>query len=43
MELQGTGEERPFTRKEHAQMLSYAASGIKKLIAAQKKALGGSF
>lgn len=42
IELQGTGEERPFTRQEHAKMLSLAASGIKKLIAAQKKALGGS-
>ncbi len=42
IELQGTGEERPFTRAEHSKMLSYAESGIKKLIAAQKKALGGS-
>lgn len=42
IELQGTGEARPFTRAEHARMLSLAASGIKKLIAAQKKALGGN-
>ena len=42
VELQGTGEERPFTAKEHSRMISMAAGGIKRLIAAQKKALGGS-
>ena len=43
IELQGTGEERPFTRQEYSRMLSLASSGIKKLIAAQKRALGGTF
>ncbi len=42
IELQGTGEERPFTRQEYSRMISLASSGIKKLIAAQKRALGGS-
>lgn len=42
IELQGTGEERPFTRQEYSRMLSLASSGIKKLIAAQKRVLGGS-
>lgn len=42
IELQGTGEERPFTRQEYSRMLSLASSGIKKLIAAQKRVLGES-
>ena len=40
IEIQGTGEERPFTKEEYNKMLSLANRGIKKLIAAQRKALG---
>lgn len=42
IEVQGTGEERPFTRAEHTKLLNLATRGVKKLIAAQKKALGGA-
>lgn len=40
IEIQGTGEARPFTPEEFSKMLSLAKRGIKKLIAAQRKALG---
>ncbi len=40
IEIQGTGEERPFTRSEFNKLLTLATSGVKKLIALQKKALG---
>ncbi|AKG35924.1 ribonuclease PH [Paenibacillus durus] len=40
VELQGTGEERPFSRKELDDLLSLAEQGILELIAAQKEALG---
>lgn len=41
IELQGTGEKRPFTRAEHTRILSLAARGIKRINRAQRKALGG--
>ncbi|WP_025693167.1 ribonuclease PH [Paenibacillus zanthoxyli] len=40
VELQGTGEERPFSRKELDNLLGLAEQGILELIAAQKEALG---
>ena len=40
IEVQGTGEERPFTRSELNHILNLAESGIKELIQAQKEALG---
>lgn len=40
VELQGTGEERPFTRGELDQMLELAEHGIKEMIELQKEALG---
>lgn len=40
IEVQGTGEKRPFTRAEHTKLLNLAAQGIKRLNRAQKKALG---
>ncbi|MDT3429106.1 ribonuclease PH [Paenibacillus forsythiae] len=40
VELQGTGEERPFSRKELDHLLGLGEQGILKLIAAQKEALG---
>jgi len=42
IEVQGTGEERPFTRAEHTKLLNLATRGVKSLIAKQKKALGGT-
>lgn len=39
IEIQGTGEERPFTREEYDQMLIYAEKGIKELIEVQKSVL----
>lgn len=42
IEVQGTGEERPFTRAEHTKLLNLGTQGIKRLIAKQKKALGGT-
>ncbi len=39
IEIQGTGEERPFTREEYGQMLAYAEKGIKDLIEVQKSVL----
>lgn len=43
IELQGTGEERPFSKKELDDMYELAYSGIKQLIAEQKKAVGHLF
>ena len=40
IEIQGTGEERPFTRAEYNRMFSLASSGIRQLIRLQKKVLG---
>ena len=40
VEVQGTGEGRPFSRAEHDAMLSLAESGIEKLISYQKDVLG---
>ena len=42
IEVQGTGEERPFTRAEHTKLLNLGTKGVKRLIAKQKKALGGT-
>ena len=39
MEIQGTGEGRPFTRQELDEMLNLADKGIKELIALQKSVL----
>ncbi|MDW7675980.1 MAG: ribonuclease PH, partial [Bacillota bacterium] len=40
VEVQGTGEEHPFSRKEMEQMLAFAEKGINDLIAIQQGALG---
>jgi ribonuclease PH len=40
VEVQGTAEGAPFSRKELAAMLELAEKGIRELIAAQKAALG---
>ena len=40
IEIQGTAEEKPFTREQANQMLELAEEGIKQLIVAQQKALG---
>lgn len=40
VEVQGTGEGRPFSRAEHDALLSLAESGIDKLISCQKDVLG---
>ena len=42
VEIQGTGEGRPFTRPEHDTMLALAESGIDALISYQKDVLGNS-
>ena len=39
VEVQGTGEEAPFTKRQMAAMLKLAEAGIVELVAAQKKAL----
>jgi ribonuclease PH len=39
VEVQGTGEESPFTKKQMAEMLDLGEKGIEKLLAAQKKVL----
>lgn len=39
VEIQGTGEESPFTQEEMATMLSYAFSGVRSLVAYQREAL----
>ena len=41
VEIQGTGEQRPFTRSELDQMLELADVGIDELISLQKDVLGG--
>jgi ribonuclease PH len=41
IEVQGTGEGRPFTRKEHEQMLDMAWRGIQTLLEKQRAALAG--
>ena len=40
IEIQGTGEEKPFTKEESEKLISLAEKGIKQLIQIQKKALG---
>ena len=40
VELQGTGEEAPFSKKQMAELLKLGEKGIKQLLAAQEKALG---
>lgn len=40
VEVQGTGEDRPFSRAQLNEMLDLATSGIKELAEAQKRALG---
>ena len=40
VEIQGTGEGRPFTRSEHEALLGLAENGIDTLIAYQKDVLG---
>ncbi|WP_322907936.1 ribonuclease PH [Paenibacillus campi] len=40
VELQGTGEERPFTRKELEQMLELGEQGVLRMIELQKEVLG---
>lgn len=40
VEVQGTGDGRPFTRTEHGAMLSLAETGINQLISYQKDVLG---
>lgn len=40
VELQGTGEERPFSREELDQLLALGSEGIEKMIAMQKEILG---
>ena len=43
IELQGTGEERPFSKKELDEMYVLAQGGIKQLVAAQKAVVGHLF
>ena len=40
IEIQGTGEGRPFTLEEQQKLVELCAKGIRELQAAQKKALG---
>lgn len=40
IEIQGTAEEKPFTREQANQMLALAEEGIKQLVEKQQKALG---
>lgn len=40
VEIQGTGEKRPFTKEEMTQMMDYAEKGISQLIEYQKEVLG---
>ena len=41
VEVQGTGEGRPFSHEEMAELLTLAEKGVDELIARQKDALGG--
>ncbi len=43
IELQGTGEQRPFDKREMDEMYTLAARGIKELIQAQRTAIGHLF
>ena len=43
IELQGTGEDRPFSKKELDQMYAMAEQGIRQLMAAQKEVVGHLF
>ena len=43
IEIQGTGEERPFSKKELDEMYVLAQGGIKQLVAAQKAVVGHLF
>jgi len=43
IELQGTGEERPFSKREMDEMYILAEKGIKQLVAAQRVAVGHLF
>ncbi|MBP2019130.1 ribonuclease PH [Symbiobacterium terraclitae] len=40
VEIQGTGEERPFSRRQLDELLALAESGIRQLVAAQRHSLG---
>jgi len=40
VEIQGTGEDKPFSKNDLARLLKLAEGGIKKLLAIQEKALG---
>lgn len=40
VELQGTGEENPFTREQLSTLLEYGEKGVQELIALQRKTLG---
>ena len=40
VEIQGTGEERPFTRDEFQKLMALGEDGVYKLINIQKEALG---
>ena len=40
IEIQGTAEEKPFTRAQADEMLAVAEQGIKQLISAQQTVLG---
>lgn len=43
IEVQGTGEGRPFSKKELDELYALAEIGIKQLVVAQKEAIGGLF
>ena len=43
IELQGTGEDRPFSKRELDEMYALAEKGIRQLIACQKEAVGHLF
>ena len=40
IEIQGTGEERPFSKQELDAMYQLAQQGIRQLVQAQKEAIG---
>ena len=42
VEVQGTGEGRPFTREEHDALLTLAAGGIDALVSYEKDVLGNA-
>ena len=42
VELQGTGEERPFSREERTRLMELGEAGIRRLMEAQRAALGAS-